>query len=124
MNKNKITRKDAVLELLMKNINVWIDGPRIASPEVGGSEGLKRLRELREEGHKIENRRHPNKDRDVWQYRLVGNEFRLPGMWSCSRCGERTKEIPKEQSKSSLSEKMVFFGCLKCRKETIWRYTE
>ncbi len=124
MNKNKMTRKEAVLELLVQNINVWIEGPRIASPEVGGSEGLKRLRELREDGHKIETKRHPDPKRDVWLYRLVGNEFRLPGTWSCSRCGDREKEMPEEKLRTSLSEKMVFFGCLKCRKETIWRYTE
>jgi hypothetical protein len=124
MNKNKMTRKDAVLELLMQNINVWIDGPRIASPEVGGSEGLKRLRELREEGHKIENRRHPNKDRDVWQYRLVGKEYMIPGTWSCSRCSTESKEKPVTGSKASLSDKMIFAGCYKCRRETIWRYAE
>lgn len=124
MNKNKMTRKDAVLELLMQNINVWIDGPRIASPEVGGSEGLKRLRELRDEGHKIENRRHPDKNRDVWQYRLVGNGYKIPGTWSCSRCGEKISKMPSEGFRKSLSDKMIFFGCLKCRKETIWSYTE
>ena len=124
MNKNKMTRKDLVLELLVQNMNVWIDGPRIANPEVGGSEGLKRLRELREEGHKIENRRHPDKNRDIWQYRLVGNEYRIPGTWSCSRCGEKAGDIVSSGAKTSLSDKMVFYGCNRCRKETIWRYSE
>ena len=42
MDDNKMTRKDKVFNLLRENLNVWIEGPRIASPEVGGSEGLNR----------------------------------------------------------------------------------
>jgi hypothetical protein len=38
---------------------------------VGGSEGLRRLRELIDEGYPIEARRHPSPNRDIWQYRLA-----------------------------------------------------
>lgn len=57
--------------VLRRNANSWVDGPDLANERVGGSEGLKRLRELRADGHRIQQRRHPNPDRDIWQYRLV-----------------------------------------------------
>lgn len=38
---------------------------------MGGSEGLRRLRELIEEGFNIQARQHPDKHRAVWQYRFV-----------------------------------------------------
>lgn len=60
-----------MLWVLRRNANSWVDGPDLANERVGGSEGLKRLRELRSEGHRIQQRRHPNPDRDIWQYRLV-----------------------------------------------------
>lgn len=65
------TRRELVLQLLTANVNQWVDGPRIASPEVGGSEGLKRVRELRQEGYDIRMRKHPDRRRDIFQYRLV-----------------------------------------------------
>jgi hypothetical protein len=37
----------------------WVDGPSITTPAVGGSEGLRRLRELREDGVEIEVRVKP-----------------------------------------------------------------
>lgn len=48
----------------------WHDGPELTHPEVGGSEGLRRLRELREKGYTIEMRRKA-KGRTTRQYRLV-----------------------------------------------------
>lgn len=46
----------------------WHDGPQICAPGVGGSEGLRRLRELRQSGHQIEKRQiSPG----TWQYRLT-----------------------------------------------------
>lgn len=57
--------------MLRRNANAWIDGPDLSNERVGGSEGLRRLRELAQEGHRIQQRRHPNPDRDIWQYRLV-----------------------------------------------------
>lgn len=65
------TRKAQVLEFLQANKNEWVDGPELANERVGGSEGLRRLRELIEDGYPIESRRHPRAERDIWQYRLV-----------------------------------------------------
>jgi hypothetical protein len=66
------TRKEQVLARLQAHIGEWVDGPDLANEEVGGSEGLKRLRELRmEDGYEIEKRQHPDPTRSVWQYRLV-----------------------------------------------------
>lgn len=63
------TRKAAVLNLL-RSAGGWVDGAAIASPDVGGSEGLRRLRELREhDGWSIERRPHPTSS-TAWQYRL------------------------------------------------------
>lgn len=64
------TRKEQVLRKLQQSPGEWIDGPMLANVVVGGSEGLKRLRELRLEGYPIEMRKHPDPDRDIWQYRL------------------------------------------------------
>jgi hypothetical protein len=47
----------------------WHDGPELTHPEVGGSEGLRRLRELREKGYDIEMRKKA-KGRTTRQYRL------------------------------------------------------
>ena len=59
-----------LLRLIMEKGH-WIDGPELANEKVGGSEGLKRLRELRAEGHQIQERKHPDPDRDIWQYRIT-----------------------------------------------------
>lgn len=69
-NYSDLTRKEQVLTYLEARKGTWVDGPEIATEEVGGSEGLKRLRELRAEGHVIFNRKHPDPGRDVWQYML------------------------------------------------------
>ena len=119
-----MTRKDKVLQLLRENLNVWIEGPEIANPEVGGSEGLKRVRELREEGHQIESKPHPNKKRDVWLYRLVGDEQAKPGVWTCSRCGDSSQNKPDEGPKKSVVETIVVAPCWKCRKSTIWQFSK
>jgi hypothetical protein len=66
-----LTRRELVLQLLRQHEGQWVDGTRIASAEVGGSEGLKRLRELRQEGLDIRMRKHPDPRRDIYQYRLV-----------------------------------------------------
>lgn len=57
-------------------LNSWVDGTELANAEVGGSEGLKRLRELRadlkaEGRFEIEMRGHPDPSRDIFQYRMV-----------------------------------------------------
>lgn len=46
----------------------WHTGPDITAPETGGSEGLRRLRELRADGAVIEKRR---KTEGVWEYRML-----------------------------------------------------
>lgn len=46
----------------------WHSGPEICDPNVGGSEGLRRLRELRAQGWDIEKRRIPNSD--AFEYRV------------------------------------------------------
>ena len=71
MNQSTKTRKELVLDFLSSRPNAWIDGPEIANQFVGGSEGLKRLRELRADGYDIRTRRHPNPERDIWQYMYV-----------------------------------------------------
>lgn len=68
---NRLTRKDQVLVYLLERRGHWVNGPDLANERVGGSEGLKRLRELRAEGHLIQDRRHRDFDRDIWQYRLT-----------------------------------------------------
>lgn len=70
-NLSHMTRKEQVLDLLKRNLNEWVNGTELATEVVGGSEGLKRLRELRAEGYLIERRKHPSPGREIYQYRLV-----------------------------------------------------
>jgi hypothetical protein len=77
-NRSSMTRAEQVLARLRDADGEWVDGPELANERVGGSEGLKRLRELRDEGHPIETRKHPDPDRDIWQYRLVLAKRRGP----------------------------------------------
>lgn len=65
----KKTRLGQVANVLVNNVGVWIDGHRLETVEVGGSSGLRRLRELRDDyGWNIE-QRPTNTSTD--QYRLV-----------------------------------------------------
>jgi hypothetical protein len=64
------TRKALVLACLTGAGGDWVDGVIIATPEIGGSEGIRRLRELRDDGWNIETRPHPQSE-TAWQYRLV-----------------------------------------------------
>lgn len=57
-------RRLAVLRLLADGH--WHTTAEISSAEVGGSEGTRRLRELRREGYEIQKRRHS----DQYEYRL------------------------------------------------------
>lgn len=72
-NLSNLTRKDQVLRYLQEH-DGWVDGPELANEKVGGSEGLKRVRELRAEGHRIITRPHPDRSRDIFQYKLVKPE--------------------------------------------------
>lgn len=70
-NRSKMGRKEQVLNRLVSaEPGEWIDGTDLATEVVGGSEGLKRLRELRAQGIPIEERPHPSPNRSIWQYRL------------------------------------------------------
>jgi len=70
-NLSDLTRREQVLVYLRHYANQWVPGPDLANAAVGGSEGLKRLRELRQEGHDIRMRKHPDPSRDIWEYMLV-----------------------------------------------------
>jgi hypothetical protein len=74
----KVTRAQQVLDYLTAAHGEWVNGTELANEVVGGSEGLKRLRELRADGHEIEERRHPDPTRTVWQYRIVPSLNDLP----------------------------------------------
>ena len=72
MNHSDLSRREQVLKALQDANGAWVDGPDLANAEVGGSEGLKRLRELREQdGWDIRKRKHPDPNRDIYQYRLA-----------------------------------------------------
>lgn len=63
----KLTRKDRVLNALRPRR--WVPGHELTKPDIGGSEGLRRVRELRSEGYEIKMRRQPGKQ--THEYRLV-----------------------------------------------------
>jgi len=65
------TKVRRVLRYLRARPNVWVDGTELTTPEVGGSEGLRRLREAEARFPiVIEKRPHPGGGTS-WQYRLV-----------------------------------------------------
>lgn len=61
------TRKDKVHSYLKKN-RKYVPGYELTKPEIGGTEGLRRLRELRAEGVNIISRKNPNTN--VWEYKI------------------------------------------------------
>jgi hypothetical protein len=82
------SHKQRVLDRLRKG--GWVDGTELATEEIGGSEGLSRLRELRDEGHEIDERRHPDMRQNVRQYRLAPTAPAQPvgGQTACcTGCG-------------------------------------
>lgn len=83
-------RRAAVLALLEDRRPGWVEGPEIASEEVGGSEGLRRLRELRELGYPIVKERIPG--RDAFRYRLI--DLYPVGRVDPSRNGMRPNSQP------------------------------
>jgi hypothetical protein len=85
-----MSRKSQVLEHLRLNLNRWVDGTELATEEVGGSEGLKRLRELRTEGYSIERRKHPDPAREIHQYKLTATATRTAPV---SRSENTRKEV-------------------------------
>jgi hypothetical protein len=67
MSTSRMTRKGAVLKALKPRR--WVAGYELTKPAVGGSEGLRRVRELRSDGYEIKMRRIPGKQ--AYEYRLV-----------------------------------------------------
>lgn len=76
-NLSDMTRKEQVFAILLEHLGLWVDGTMLANEQVGGSEGLKRLRELRADlareasPYRIQQRKHPDPGRSIYQYRLV-----------------------------------------------------
>jgi|GEM_PF-4019140 len=70
-----------VLTYLKEHEGQWVQGWELADPEIGGSEGLRRLRELRqllkEQGYTIEKRR-PFHEQTAWDYRMVIDQEVVP----------------------------------------------
>lgn len=62
------SRQQAVFDVLRDG--QWHDGPELTHPAVGGSEGLRRLRELRDMGYEIQMRLKA-KGQTTRQYRMV-----------------------------------------------------
>lgn len=64
--------KAKVLAYLEAHRGKWVGGMELQQPETGGDQGLKRVRELRQEGHNIINRPAPG-SRGTWQYKLLAD---------------------------------------------------
>lgn len=64
----QLTRKQRVYNALKSRR--WTPGFELTTPEVGGTEGLRRLRELRADGYEIKSRRMAGST--AFEYRLVG----------------------------------------------------
>lgn len=64
-----LTRKQRVFNVL-KSLK-WIPGYELTTVEVGGTEGLRRVRELRAEGYNIKVRR---TDEGTFEYRMVSSK--------------------------------------------------
>lgn len=69
----QVTRDGAVGQIVdtHQTEDGWVNGYLLCHPKIGGSEGLRRLRELRADGHEIEMRPHPVEGRTSRQYRLI-----------------------------------------------------
>ena len=80
-NLSDLSRRDQVLKRLQDANGDWVDGADLSNAECGGSEGLKRLRELRKPefgGHVIKMR--PKPDSDQFQYRLLPKVAEVAGI--------------------------------------------
>ena len=66
-NTKRKTRKEEVLAELKTRRGGWVPGYDLANQYVGGSEGIRRLRELRAEGRTIEKRTR----KGITEYRLI-----------------------------------------------------
>ena len=71
---NKVSgRKREVLARLMAADGKWVGGPELANRRCGGSEGLRRLRELRELGYAIEKKQ--LEGHNYFSYRLTSGDL-------------------------------------------------
>ncbi len=127
MNRSGRTRKEQVLDRLVEAAGGWVDGSELATVEVGGSEGLKRLRELRDEGYNIEGRHHPDPNRDIWQYRLATGPWPGPisapavrGFYPCPKCNVPLVDIHTLDA----SGKWATGRCWSCGQKRTVRRTE
>lgn len=104
------TRAQQVLNYLRIRKAEWVDGPALANEAVGGSEGLRRLREQRDrlaaEGLRVERRKHPDPARDIWQYRLVDADGRTVST-------DRPADLPRDAG--SARQKTLKFDQLPTR---------
>lgn len=64
------TKRAQVLDALRAANGDWVNAPDLATQEVGGFGGTRRMRELRQMGWDIETRQSPH-DPSIWQHRLV-----------------------------------------------------
>jgi hypothetical protein len=66
---DRTTRLIRVAEYLVERQGRWVPGYEIATPEVGGSEGLKRVRELRHD-HDFPIEKRKMKNSTAYEYRI------------------------------------------------------
>lgn len=64
------TKRAQVLDYMRARLGQWIDAPELATQDVGGFGGTRRMRELRQMGWNIETRPKPGVT-NTWQHRLV-----------------------------------------------------
>jgi hypothetical protein len=74
--------RDGFLEAQGTCYREWVPGRVLELDEIGGRSGTRRVRELRNQGWKIEDRRMPS---GQWEYRLVGEPR---GRTFCDLCGK------------------------------------
>ena len=120
MNYSNMTRRQQVRAMLDSHKGEWIDGPDLANEKVGGSEGLKRLREIRQVGidtgkYEIEMQSHPDPKRDTHQYRIVYKE-KVP-VWICGSCDEPAVIPPTPM----IDVTWGMGTCLTCHKTSTFR---
>jgi len=70
-NLSDLTRKEQILEYLRSHKGEWVNGTDIMNEEVGGQRGGARIKDLRDDGYVIFSRKHPDPERDIWQYQIV-----------------------------------------------------
>jgi hypothetical protein len=117
-----MTRKDEVLAYLTDHIGQWVDGSDLANEKVGGSEGLRRLRELQEEGHRVSTRKHPDQSRDVWQY-MLGPGVAKEIQWRCTKCkNEQADSLITDHAKSlTIADGYAHEYCQKCQTRQLFK---